>query len=139
SQAADTVARVNPQTLKIAKRIHVGFQAFAAAFGAGSVWLTLESDGTVVRIDPRRSRVVARIRGFTDPNGLVYAFHALWISDLAGGRVARVNPRTNRITAQIRIPKADWITQGAGAPWISSQSNRGHPLDPPNTPGPATA
>ena len=129
-QAADTVARVDPQTLKVTKRIHVGFQAFTAAFGAGSVWVSLESDGTVVRIDPRRNRVVARIRGLTDPNGLVYAYHAVWISDLAGGHVVRVNPRTNRITARIRIPKADWITPGAGALWVSSERNRVYRLDP---------
>ena len=130
SQAADTVARVNPQTLKVTKRIRVGFQAFAAAFGAGSVWVSLESDGTVVRIDPRRNKVVARIRGFTDPNGLVYAYRAVWISDLAAGRVMRVSPRTNRITARIKIPRADWITPGAGALWVSSEKNRVYRLDP---------
>jgi virginiamycin B lyase len=130
SQAAETLARVNPQTLKVAKRIRIGFQAFAAAFGAGSVWVSLESNGTVVRIDPRRNRVAARIRGFTDPNGLVYAYRALWVSDLAAGRVFRVNPRTNRITAQIKIPKADWITPGAGALWVSSERNRVYRLDP---------
>ena len=130
SQAADILARVNPETLKVTKRIHIGFQAFAAAFGAGSVWVSLESDGTVVRIDPRRNRVVARIRGFTDPNGLVYAYRALWVSDLGGGRVLRVNPRTNRITARIKIAKADWITPGAGALWVSSERNRVYRLDP---------
>jgi YVTN family beta-propeller protein len=130
SQASDTLARVNPQTLKVTKRIRVGFQAFAAAFGAGSVWVSLESDGTVARIDPRRNRVAARIRGFSDPNGLVYAYHALWISDLGSGQVVRVNPRTNRITARIKIPKADWITPGAGALWVSSERNRVYRLDP---------
>jgi YVTN family beta-propeller protein len=130
SQSADTVARVNPQTLAVTKRIHIGFQAFAAAFGAGSVWVAVESDGTVVRIDPRRNRVVTRIRGFTDPNGLVYAYGALWASDLGAGRVARINPRTNRITARIKIPKADWITPGAGALWVSSERNRVYRLDP---------
>lgn len=130
SQTADTVARVSPQTLKVMKRIRVGFQAFAAAFAAGNVWVSLESDGTVVRIDPRRNKVVARIRGLTDPNGLVYAYHALWVSDLAAGRVVRINPRTNRITARIKIPKADWITPGAGALWVSSERNRVYRLDP---------
>jgi virginiamycin B lyase len=130
SQAADTLARVNPQTLSITKRIHVGFQAFSAAFGARSVWVSLESDGTVVRIDPRRNKVVARIRGFTDPNGLVFAYRAVWVSDLAAGRVLRVDPRTNRITARIKIPKADWITPGGGALWVSSEKNRVYRLDP---------
>ena len=119
-----------PQTLRITKRIRVGFQAFSAAFGARSVWVSLESDGTVARVDPRRNKVVARIRGFTDPNGLVYAYRAVWVSDLAAGRVVRVDPRTNRITARIKIPKADWITPGAGALWVSSEKNRVYRLDP---------
>jgi virginiamycin B lyase len=130
SQATDTLARVNPQTLKVAKRIHVGYQAFAAAFGAGSVWVSLEADGAVVRVDPRRNRVVARIRGFGDPNGLVYANSALWVSDLSRGQVVRVDARTNRITARIRIPKADWITPGGGALWVSSERGRVYRLDP---------
>jgi virginiamycin B lyase len=130
SQATDTLARVSTRTLKVGKRIHVGFQAFAAAFGAGSVWVSLEGDGSIARVDPRHNRVVARIRGFGDPNGLVYAYHALWISDLARGRIMRIDPRTNRVTARIRVPKADWITPGDGALWVSSESNRVYRLDP---------
>lgn len=130
SQAADTLARVDPRTLKVRKRIRVGYQAFAAAFGAGSVWVSLEGDGAVARIDSRTDRVVARIRGFVDPNGLVYANRALWVSDLSRGRVLRVDPRTNRITARIRVPKADWITPGRGALWVSSESDRIYRLDP---------
>jgi YVTN family beta-propeller protein len=130
SQAVDTLARVSPRTLKVTKRIHVGYQAFAAAFGAGSVWVSLEADGAVARINPRTNRVVARIRGFGDPNGLVYASRALWVSDLSRGRVLRVDPRTNRITARIRIPKADWITPGSGALWVSSERGRVYRLDP---------
>jgi YVTN family beta-propeller protein len=130
SQSLDTLARVNPQTLAVIKRIRVGYEAFAAAFGAGSVWVSMEADGTVVRIDPRSNKVVARIHGFVDPNGLAYAYHALWVSDLAAGRVVRIAPGANRITARVRIPKADWITPGAGALWISSEKNRVYRLDP---------
>jgi virginiamycin B lyase len=100
------------------------------AFGGGSVWVSLEADGAVARVNPRTNRVVARIRGFGDPNGLVYANRALWVSDLSRGRVMRVDPRTNRITARIRVPKADWITPGQGALWVSSERNRVYRLDP---------
>ena len=130
SQAADTLARVTPGTLKVTKRIKVGYQAFAAAFGGGSVWVSLEADGAVARINPRTNEVVARIRGFGDPNGLVYANRALWVSDLSRGRVMRVDPGTNRITVRIRVPKADWITPGNGALWVSSETNRVYRLDP---------
>jgi YVTN family beta-propeller protein len=130
SQATDTLARVNPRTLKVTKRIHVGYQAFAAAFGAGSVWVSLEADGAVARINPRTNKVVARIRGLDDPNGLVYANRALWVSDLSRGRVVRIDPRHNRITARIRVPKADWITPGNGALWVSSERGRVYRLDP---------
>jgi virginiamycin B lyase len=130
SQSAETLARVSPRALKVAKLIRVGYQAFAAAFGAGSAWVSIESDGSVARVSPRRNRVVARIRGFDDPNGLVYAYRALWVSDLARGRVVRVDPRTNRVTARIRVPKADWITPGDSALWVSSESNRVYRLDP---------
>jgi hypothetical protein len=36
SQSIDTLARVNPRTLQVTKRIRVGYQAFAATFGAAA-------------------------------------------------------------------------------------------------------
>ena len=126
----DRLIRIDPKAAAISGKLRLGARPYGLAAGAGSVWVSLESNGTVVRIDPRRNRVVARIREFTDPNGLVYAYHALWVSDLGGGRVLRVNPRTNRITARIKIARADWITPGAGALWVSSERNRVYRLDP---------
>ncbi len=116
--------------MKVAARIRVGYQAFAAAFGAGSVWVSVESDGSVVRVDPRRNRVVARIHGFSDPNGLVVADGALWVSDRLGNRIVRVDLRSNRITARIRVPAADWITPGDDALWVSSEQDRVYRVDP---------
>ena len=121
---------MNPRTLKVTKRIRVGYQAFAAAFGARSVWVSLESDGTVVRIDPRRNRVVARIRGFDDPNGLVYANHALWVSDLAEAASCASTPaRTGSPHGSgSRLPTGS--RRAPGALWVSSEHNRVYRLDP---------
>lgn len=70
--------RINPRTRKIVKRIASGVSPYDVAFGAGSAWVTNESEGNLVRVSPRKNRVVARIGGFGRPNGVTFAFGSIW-------------------------------------------------------------
>jgi DNA-binding beta-propeller fold protein YncE len=51
----DQVVRIDPRTLAIAERFHVGGNVSAVAFGFGSVWAALQT-GQVVRITPKHRR-----------------------------------------------------------------------------------
>ena len=70
------------------KKIKIGFSSYGVAFGAGSVWVTSETDGTVRRVSAKKNRVTKKIKVGTTPNGVVYAFGSLWVADLGRG-VAR--------------------------------------------------
>jgi hypothetical protein len=48
------VVRIDPTTLAIAERFHVGGNVSAVAFGFGSLWAALQT-GQVVRITPKPS------------------------------------------------------------------------------------
>ena len=111
-------------------RIKIGFSSYGLAFGAGSAWVTSESDGTVRRISPKRNRVVAKIKAGSQPNGVVYAFGAIWVADLGGGSVLKIDVRRNKVVARYAVPQADWITPSADALWVSGESNVVVKLDP---------
>jgi hypothetical protein len=51
----DRVVRIDPTTLGIAERFHVGGNVSAVAFGFGSLWAALQT-GQVVRITPEHRR-----------------------------------------------------------------------------------
>ena len=84
------MARIDPRTNRVVKRIAIGFQSYGVAFGAGSVWVTSEADGTVRRISPKTNRVTKAIKVGSLPNGVVYAFGALWVAE---SRQRRPRPR----------------------------------------------
>ena len=111
-------------------RIKIGFSSYGLAFGAGSVWVTSESDGTLRRINPKRNRVAVKIKAGTQPNGVVYAFGAIWVADLGGGKVLKVDVRRNKVVGRYDVPKADWITPSADALWVSTEGNEVVRLDP---------
>src|SRR5205823_2694322 len=51
--ASASVIRVDPQTLKIVKRIPMGDQIWDITVGAGSVWATGTSSNFIARINPK--------------------------------------------------------------------------------------
>ena len=51
----DQVVRIDPKTLAIAERFHVGGNVSAVTYGFGSVWAALQT-GQVVRITPEHRR-----------------------------------------------------------------------------------
>lgn len=55
------VARIDPETNKVVKRIETGNGATQVATGLGSVWILNPTLGTVIRIDPGTNTVIANI------------------------------------------------------------------------------
>src|SRR5206468_497581 len=119
-----SLARIDPRTNRIVKKIRIGSNSYGVAYGAGSVWVTSELDGTVRRINPRTNKVRTKIKAGVTPNGLVYAFGSLWVADLGGDTLFRINVKTNRVVKKIKIAKVDWITPSADALWVSSEAGQ---------------
>ena len=151
----DAVLRIDPETNRVADRIHVP-SPMGVAFGFGSAWVTDAISGTVLRIDPRTGEVVARI-GVGRGAGDVAADErsgAVWVAgrhlpevaeELQGAlpperstarKLTRVDPRTNCVVAEVPIEEAKRyggvraVAVGEGAAWAASATGKLHRVDP---------
>ncbi|MEX0832386.1 MAG: hypothetical protein WD276_00715 [Actinomycetota bacterium] len=91
----------------VADTIRVG-RATAAAYGMGSVWVSLSAEhgGSVLRIDPRTTEVREKIAVPVAPDwevgggGLVVTLGSVWVGGRGPGdegTIARIDGRTNRV------------------------------------------
>ena len=110
--------RINTRTGKIERRYSFAGQRLGAgvAYGAGSLWLTLDSG--VVRVDARTGRVVRR---FAIPSGwLTFADGAAWAVDPGNGAVTKIDPVENKVAKSARLHGwASDVAVGGGTVWVS--------------------
>lgn len=100
---SDTVTRLDPQSGRVAARIHLRlprpiageryFLPSAITVGAGSVWVSTER-GYVAQIDPARNRIERMISTGLRPAGqLTVAGGSVWIAAQLDG-LLRIDPRS---------------------------------------------
>jgi heat shock protein HslJ len=127
-------------TARVTDRIDVG-RATSVAFGAGSIWVSVDpansSDRAILRIDPQTDRVVATIPTSVVPGwevgggGLSVADGSVWVagSDSSGGTIVRIDPSTDSVVDAIRLSEgrvADVAVDG-GSAWVLITGNPGPP------------
>jgi streptogramin lyase len=116
------LARIDPRTNRITRRIRVASGICHLVVHSGSVWVASDRTDTVYRVSARRGRVVARIRVARWPADLEIGFGSLWVSAYEAGRVARIDLRTGRTTGLYdvggnpaglaRVGRSLWIAFG---------------------------
>ena len=74
------LVRIDPETRRVLRRIHVGAGPLAVAVGAGAVWVTNRDDRTISRIDPDTNTVVQTIRLAAAPYGIRVAHGRVWVT-----------------------------------------------------------
>ena len=74
------VARIDPETRRVIRRIRVGPGPFAVAVGGGSVWVTNRDGFSITRIDPKTNRVTGTIELQAAPYGVRFAHGRLWVT-----------------------------------------------------------
>jgi YVTN family beta-propeller protein len=74
------VARIDPETRRVVRRIRVGPGPLAVAVGGGSVWVTNRDEHTITRIDPKTNRVTRTIQVRAAPYGVHFAHGRLWVT-----------------------------------------------------------
>jgi hypothetical protein len=113
------VARIDPATNEVTKRIPVDGLPEWVAIGDGSLWIGLP--GAVQRVDPETGRLIAEIRGaggeLTSTPGAVWAV-------ASATSITRIDPSTNQIVATVSLdlPGGGYIIRGpvgtADAVWV---------------------
>lgn len=100
--SANTIARVNPETNKVAGSVRVGAQPCGIDVGFGSVWVDGFGTNTIERIDPHRMKVTKRIPVGNQVWDVVATEKAVWASNSGDGTVSRIDPRRNKVVRTLR-------------------------------------
>jgi YVTN family beta-propeller protein len=117
---AGKVAVVDPQTLRVVRRIDVGSKPAGLAARDGAVWVGFTRDVTsIARVSPGTYRVDQIDVGVPEPRGFVAGTKDLWIQANTGDLV-HFDPVTRRVLAHLEVGRT--LAQGAvahdGRIWI---------------------
>jgi YVTN family beta-propeller protein len=120
----DSVARINPQTNRLAGRpVRTGASPQSLAVGGGSLWVANHDARTVTRIDPASGKVLADIPVPSEPHRVAYGEGAAWVGNWHDNSVSRIDPTTNRVVGSpipIGFHHAGNLAVGAGGVWVTS-------------------
>ena len=137
----DALARIDPETEKVAATIPLGHPGAGVAATDDAIWVTAPDDGLLIRVDPTSEEVVAEVDGLEAPNFVAADAEGVWVlSGLTSdrtpgdGSVTRVDPETNEIAATIQIDdtpgQAADLAMGDGFVWARTQYTLLAKIDP---------
>lgn len=123
SVTADLVAKVDPGSAQVLRRIPVGDSPSGVAAGEGAVWVANSSDGTVTRIAPGQGEVVGdAIPVGGRPRGVAAGEGAVWVANSLDGTVSRIDPASAEATDTIRVgARPAQVAVGEGAVWVANE------------------
>ena len=93
SGTGGSVARVDPESLRVTDMTRVGSEPSSVAAGNGAVWVANLGDDTVTSPRSARSR---QSRSADAPAGIAVGGDAVWVANSGDGSVSRIDPRTGR-------------------------------------------
>ena len=96
NDGSGTLARVDPHTNRVTRRVRLSRGVCSVAAGAGSIWVTNYRTSSVVRVDPHtgatRSKRVGR-----SPFDVVATRNSIWVSAWEGEELIELAPKRLRI------------------------------------------
>jgi YVTN family beta-propeller protein len=116
------VARVDPTRGEVVETFSVGNDPSAIATGAGSVWITDDTDNTVTRLDPaNEGAVVGTTSVGQGPRAVAVGAGAVWVANTQDDTVSRIDPRTATVTHTIPVGRRPTgVAVGDGAVWVAN-------------------
>ena len=127
------VAKIEPTTNKIVRKIPVAPGAVAAAAGFGSVWVANPFVGTVTRIDAASDRVTGTTKTQKGARFLATGEGAVWILNQSDGSVSKLDPGSGNVVATIpaKVPgEGGCIATGLGSVWVTMPQTPVLRIDP---------
>ena len=113
-----TLARIDPATNRVTRRLRLRPGLFSVTHGFGAVWVVNYETGTLARVDPRSGRVRSvRVGGV--PFDVVAAFGRVWVTAWEAGRLVEVDPSTLRVVRRTAIgPRPTGLQVAGGGLWV---------------------
>jgi streptogramin lyase len=113
-----TLARIDPATNRVTRRVRIGRGACSVTAGAGYVWATNYRTGSLVRVEPRTFRVRSVEVGADPFDVLVSAGH-VWTTVWGDGKLVELEPRSLRLLRRLDVgPYPAGLTVRAGSIWV---------------------
>jgi virginiamycin B lyase len=131
--AACVLARVNPQTLRVAARIPIRPFAAGVRVGYGAVWVTNPMANLVQKIDPRSNKVVRTTPVAGSPRFLAVGENGVWTLNQLAGSITRLDPVTGGVKATIQAGirgSGGDMTTGGGWVWARGAQRLLTRIDP---------
>ena len=82
------------------KVVRVGGNPTGIAYGAGSLWVTNQSDSTVTRLDPATLQQDAPIPVGAGPVGIAFGDGAVWVANNLDGSLSRIDVADHEVTSR---------------------------------------
>jgi streptogramin lyase len=118
ADGAGTLARIDPRTNRVTRRIRLARGACSTAVGAGAVWVVDYESSTLARVDPRTLRVRTAKVG-TTPFDVLVAFGGVWVSGWEEGTLDELDPVTLRLLRRVDVgPRPNGLLAKNGMVWI---------------------
>jgi DNA-binding beta-propeller fold protein YncE len=121
------LAKLDPNSGRVVQLLQEPGTTAGIAYAGAGLWATVaestQSNATLELIDPMSGAVEQSTAVGADPFDVHLAFGSLWVANHHSEYVTRVDPASGRVVATVhtgRTPSYDgWITDGAGAVWVS--------------------
>jgi streptogramin lyase len=118
NDGAGTLARIDPRTNRVARRIRLGPGLFSVAHNFGALWVVNYRQGTLTRVDPATLRK-RTVRVGAVPFDVLAAYGRVWVTAWEAGRLVEVDPRSLKVRRRTRIgPRPSGLRAAAGAVWV---------------------
>src|SRR5580765_7956132 len=113
-----TLARIDPATNRVTRRLRLRPGLFSVTHGFGAVWVVNYETGTLARVDPRSGRVQSVRVGGT-PFDVVAAFGRVWVTAWEAGKLVEVDPSPLRVVRRIAIrARPTGLHVAGGGLWV---------------------
>jgi streptogramin lyase len=118
NDTAGTLARIDPGTNRVTRRIRLRPGVFSVARGFGALWVVNYKRNALTRVDPRSGRVRS-VRVGAVPFDVLAAYGRVWVTAWEAGRLVEVDPRSMRVVRRIRSgPRPTGLHAAGGAVWV---------------------
>jgi len=123
TDAAGTLARLDPDTNAVVAEVTVPAGAAALAVANDAVWVTSVTKDVVTRINAHTNVLVETIKVGRGPVAAAAGEGSIWTFNGGDGTVSRIDPATNKVTETIKTAvtgTAGTIVVEEGSVWLSA-------------------
>lgn len=127
SDAAGTLARIDPATNAVAATVAVDPGTWYLAFGFDAVWAVSADKQTLQRVDPKTNTVTGRVGLGAQPGFLAAGADGVWVQEQGDGTLARIDPASVTLAGRIKVgANLKWgdIDTGLGKVWLRTTDDQ---------------